>query len=91
MITILSVVSSVAQVLSACFTLLVISQGSLIGDFLNWCFNLVRLGGFLDFLLSHVPVVGSVLAVLVLLKWCRDWRILAGVGVAFALFLSYVM
>lgn len=61
------------------------TRGSWLEAFFRW----VYLGGLLDFVYAHYTTIMTALALLFLARWIRDWRWLAGIGLAIWLFFTF--
>ena len=61
------------------------------GSIMQKTLNFVHLGGIYTFIQLNVYYILPVLAVLFLLRWLRDWRFLLGIGVAFFIFIKFVV
>ena len=77
--------SKVCQGLLAVVGLFVVAKGSVIEEFFRWIF----LGSVLDFVYSSYSILASFLIVGVMVRWIRDWRWLAFIGVLVFLFLTF--
>jgi hypothetical protein len=83
----LQYVSKVCGILLGFFTFIKLIKGSVVEDFFRWIF----LGGFLDFIYNNYAFLCPVLVVGVLLRWIRDWRWLAVIGVLVFLFVQFAL
>jgi hypothetical protein len=75
-------VSKIAGALMTIISLFRISNETALGDF----FRFLGLGSLMDFIFSTYEVLMSILLVLVISRWVRDWRFLLG---AFLFFLAF--
>jgi phosphoglycerol transferase MdoB-like AlkP superfamily enzyme len=80
-------VSKASSILMGAVSLIKVGEGNSIEAFFRW----LRLGGLLDFVYAQYHYIMAILLVIFLSKWIKDWRWLLGIGVAFLLFVQFVL
>jgi hypothetical protein len=79
-------IAMVCTILFFCFSFIVLTNGSLIEQFMRWAWC----GPIIDFVIASHKFLMPLFMVGIAMKWVRDWRILVGIGVAFLIFLLCV-
>lgn len=80
-------ISKASSIIMGIVSLFKVGEGTSIEAFFRW----VRLGWLMDFVYAHYNHIMAVLLVIFLSKWIKDWRWLLGIGIAFLLFVQFVL
>jgi hypothetical protein len=80
-------VSKTSSILMGVVSLFKVGEGTSIEAFFRW----LHLGGLMDFIFAQYHYIMAVLLVIFLTKWIKDWRWLLGIGLAFIVFVRFVL
>jgi hypothetical protein len=76
-----------STILLSVTTFIRLTQETKMEEFFRWLY----LGGILDVVYNHYNLIAPFLVIGFMLKWVRDWRILAGIGALIFVFITYAL
>ena len=85
--SILSRLPMLASILLTVTTFVRLIRDTKVDLFFRW----IHLGGVLDFIYDNYNLIAPVLVAMLLFKWIKDWRILAGIGFLVFLFVTFAL